>query len=182
MKGIITTNSGIHFDLLHPTDDMFCIKDIAHHLSHISRFTGALDHDYTVAQHSLYCSWIIKPEYALDALMHDATEAYLGDVSNPLKQLLPEYRRLEAHIWVALCRKYGLSNPLPHEVKVADARAYIKERSILFSSAPGIKDGLHDHLGYVQMPARKLQPGVSPWIVRMWFLQRFHELMEARNG
>ena len=182
MKGIITTNSGIHFDLRHPTKDMICIEDIAHHLSKLCRFTGAIDPFYSVAQHSLYCSWLVPPEHALTALMHDSTEAYLGDVSKPLKQLLSDYQRLEKIIWAAICQKYDLPLVLPKEVKDADAQAYVKERDHLFASSPGVDDGLHENMVCVKMPKKLIYPAITQDVIKFRFLQRFRELMEKRNG
>jgi len=101
----ITTNSGKRFDFTQPFDNTFDIHDIAHALAHINRFTGHTDQPYSVAQHSVYVSNIVPPRYALAGLMHDAAEAYLGDVSAPLKALLPEYKRIEHEVEMALCRQ-----------------------------------------------------------------------------
>ena len=62
------------------------IEDIAHALAHLCRFTGHTDQFYSVAQHCWQASHLIEPTQALGALLHDAGEAYTGDVSSPLKR------------------------------------------------------------------------------------------------
>lgn len=70
------------------------IAVIAGALAHINRFTGHIG-QYSVAQHSVMAAHMAPDGLKLDALLHDASEAYLGDVSAPLKAYLPEYQRLE---------------------------------------------------------------------------------------
>lgn len=82
----IQTYTGRAFDLNDPQPQQVSIEDIAHALSLICRFTGHCGKFYSVAEHSVlvsrYCQW------PTEGLMHDAAEAYVGDVSNPLKRLL----------------------------------------------------------------------------------------------
>lgn len=87
--------SGQLFDPLNPEPDKIKIEDIAHALSLIPRWTGHTKHFYSVAQHSLRCAALGKPEMALELLMHDATEAYLLDMATPIKHRMPEYKRAE---------------------------------------------------------------------------------------
>src|SRR5271166_4295857 len=85
----IQTYTGIRFDILNPTPEMITIDDIAHHLANCCRFTGAVKWHYSVAQHSYYASLIAGPQWrprlALEALMHDASEAYICDMARPMK-------------------------------------------------------------------------------------------------
>jgi hypothetical protein len=72
------------------------IEDIAHHLSLINRFTGATTRPYSVAEHSLLCCDIAaragaSPIVQLAALMHDAHEAYVTDLSSPAKVAVNAY-------------------------------------------------------------------------------------------
>lgn len=124
----IQTRSGRRFDLLDPDPDSLDIGDIAHALSNICRFTGHTGQFMSVAQHSLVTAGLVPEEHRFDALMHDATEAYVGDVSRPLKQLLPDYQRIEAGVWDAICRRWGTSPVLPKEVKDADNVSLMWER------------------------------------------------------
>ena len=87
------TASGVAFDLLNPAAAMVKIEDIAHHLARINRFTGATREPYSVAQHSVLVARVIEQEFPgtglpLGGLLHDSHEAYIGDASTPLKELI----------------------------------------------------------------------------------------------
>ena len=71
----IRTNTGKVFDLKLMDPESICIEDIAHALSHVSRFGGHLDKHYSVAQHSVYVAQCLTAENQLAGLLHDATEA-----------------------------------------------------------------------------------------------------------
>lgn len=68
----INTNRGKHFNLINPRPEQICIEDIVCGLSNICRITGQLNEFYSVAQHSMLASQIVPPEFAFEALMHDA--------------------------------------------------------------------------------------------------------------
>jgi len=96
----ITVYSGEKIDLLFPDKDKIHLKDIIHALSNICRYTGHTPRFYSVGQHSLigtnlileYMNRLVEPEDIYETaymfLMHDAQEAYVGDVSSPLKNLI----------------------------------------------------------------------------------------------
>lgn len=99
----ILLRSGVMHDLLNPAANGDPnIEDIAHALANICRWTGHTSRFYSVAEHCIRAAAIAPSGCKLHVLMHDATEAYLGDVATPLKQLLPKYQEIEsAHgIWV----------------------------------------------------------------------------------
>lgn len=79
------TVSGKRINLLNPDLSLIDIEDIAHHLSLINRYTGATPAPYSVAQHSVYVAEYSK---CLGGLLHDAHEAYIGDVILPVKEAL----------------------------------------------------------------------------------------------
>lgn len=104
----IRTFSGKHFYYDKINKDDIDINDIAVSLSNICRFAGHLSHFYSVAQHAVLCSQLVPQEFAFEALMHDATEAYCQDIPAPLKRLLPDYKRMEEKIDAVIREKYGL--------------------------------------------------------------------------
>jgi len=96
----ITTYTGKNFDPLNVDENLLDIKDIAHALSLICRGNGHVQHFYSVAQHSLACAKEAKvrgyrKEIILGCLLHDASEAYLSDVTRPIKKELTYYLEVE---------------------------------------------------------------------------------------
>ena len=117
----IRTNSGIYMNVLEPTEDMINIEDIAHSLSQQPRFGGHLPNFYSVAQHSLNCSYLADdPKMKLCALLHDASEAYLLDIPSPIKSLIPKYKEMEDKLMAIIAKKFGFEYPLPEEIKIID--------------------------------------------------------------
>jgi len=116
----IYTKSGNKIDLQDPDPSKINLPDIAWALGNICRFTGHCDQFYSVRDHSLTGTRHIEDEYKLEFLLHDAAEAYLGDVSSPLKSLLPEYQKIEARFDSVIRKKYGLPEVMSHRVKEMD--------------------------------------------------------------
>lgn len=117
----IRTYSGIYMNVFEPTMDMLSIIDIAHALSQQCRFGGHLEHFYSVAEHSLYCSYLIKDErLKFAALLHDASEAYLLDIPSPIKKKLSNYKEIEHNLMLLIAEKFGFQYPLHDEVKKID--------------------------------------------------------------
>jgi len=138
----IHTFSGIAFDLLNPQPEMILIEDIAHSLSLINRFNGAALFPYSVAQHSLYVASLLPPELKLHGLLHDAAEAYIGDMVSPLKKIMTQYKIVEERISKVVAVVFGLAYPEPREVKEADLAMLSAEREqvLLPSYGPWYKD------------------------------------------
>lgn len=130
----IETHSGKRYRLIEPTAEMICLEDIAHALSRICRFTGHVTDFYSVASHSIFVSALVPREYQLQALLHDATECYVGDVSSPLKHLLgDEYADLENAARWAICQHFLMDFELPPIVKQADRHALYLEAKHMFA-------------------------------------------------
>lgn len=102
------------------------VADISHSLAMQCRYTGHCRNFYSVAEHSvLMARHFIKTgmaEYALPALLHDATEAYLTDVPRPIKHFLIGYKEAEAKAWLAIAERFGVDPILSSHVHQADAR------------------------------------------------------------
>lgn len=131
MTPAILTHGGRYFDFTNPDPRSIDVHDIAVALSRICRFTGHPKRFYSVAQHSVLVSHLVPREYALQGLLHDAAEAYLGDVSSPLKQLLPDYKVIERRVERTIALAFGIPYPLHPSIKEADLWALVTERQDL---------------------------------------------------
>lgn len=134
--GVIRTFSGKIFNVFDPDPDLICIEDIAHALSNLCRFGGHTYDFYSVAEHSYRVSAEVPDALKLQALLHDASEAYLVDMPSPIKYYMPQYCRLEDRLMSVIAGKFGFEYPLSDIVKKADKdiqqleweRFIIKER------------------------------------------------------
>lgn len=171
-KGAIRTYTGRSFEPLNPDPDAIVIEDIAHALANNCRFTGHVNWHYSVAQHSVYCSFLVSDELALTALLHDASEAYLSDVARPIKQQ-PEfgdvYLRFERGIEEAIAKKFGIVYPYPDEVKDADNTMLVTEARDLMYGTKGWDPFLQTIEPHPTITIEK----VSPDEAKEWFLDRF---------
>lgn len=118
-------------EVMNPDPSNICIEDIGHGLSHVCRFGGHVRSFYSVAQHSCLVSRHAPDRLAVAALLHDAAEAFIGDVIHPLKQCLPDYKKIET-IWErAIAQAFGLEGLTPSDhgvIKILDLAALITER------------------------------------------------------
>lgn len=107
---------------LDPRPEEIHIEDIAVALSNLCRFGGHVREFYSVAQHSVHVAGLCGPEDALWGLLHDASEAYLGDIIRPLKRqdCFAEYRAAEERLMAAVCERFGLPLEMPESVRRAD--------------------------------------------------------------
>lgn len=118
----IRTYSGLYMNVFDPKPEMICIEDIAHALSHQCRFAGHTKRFYSVAQHSVLCALQVDDKYRLQALMHDASEAYLLDIPRPIKIHLAGYKEMEDRMMALIAEKFGFTYPLEVEVKAIDQK------------------------------------------------------------
>ena len=107
----IKTYTGVMFDPLNPDPDLIDIVDIAHALSMLCRANGHFRSFYSVGQHSIKCMREAKErgyseKLQLACLLHDASEAYLSDVTRPVKKELPKYLEIEKPLQDAIWTKY----------------------------------------------------------------------------
>jgi len=116
----IATYTGKQFHYLDPQPEEIDIKDIAHALALTCRFGGHCKGFYSVADHSIRVAQIILGFNKLQALLHDAHEAYLHDVPRPIKQEMPIYKEIANKIQQAIYDKFCPIQCPDNEIKYAD--------------------------------------------------------------
>lgn len=180
---VVTTASGREIDLgkLDIDHNSITARDIATHLSRINRFNGATTLPYSVAQHSVFVARIVEhlkgsPLEAFIALMHDAHEAYMGDITRPVYRALNIGNGCHAVDFLrqrldrAIGRAFGIELERPCAVvSAADNMALATEWRDLM---PG------------DLPKGYSQYGMAPWAVKPMpadkaeqaFLKAFHRL------
>ena len=96
------------------------IEDIAHALSMKCRFGGHCPVFYSVAQHSVICSYYVSIKEQMAALLHDASEAYISDIPSPVKYRLPDYLALERLVMEKIADVFQFEYPLSDEAHSID--------------------------------------------------------------
>jgi hypothetical protein len=137
----ITTYNKINFYPFDPKKDEILLDDIAHALSMICRGNGHINHFYSVAQHSVNCCIEARQrgyskEVQLTCLLHDASEAYLSDITRPVKKHLPEYLVIEAKLQNMIYSKYHIdykNDKNMNKMKVIDDSILLYEKKYLMN-------------------------------------------------
>jgi len=164
LNGIINTYSGKLFSILDPQPEQIDILDIAQGLAFKGHFAGQTPQFFSIAQHSILVADLLESqklnsELILLGLLHDAAEAYIGDMITPIKILLPVFQKIENSIVEAIALKYSLNLKLMKVIKYFDDQA----KQIEFDSFyKGIRT-----LNYLTPEESKSQ-----------FLTRFYELQK----
>lgn len=151
------------------------IEEIAHSLSNVCRFGGHCKEFYSVAQHSVIVCDLLPDQYKLCGLLHDATEAYCGDMVRPLKKSLPDFERIEANIWTQIALKFNLPVYLPRDVQIEDARVLLMEKRDLLSHSEHKWDFPQCAFPDLVVPDVKIFP-IDPRSAKQLFLLRFGEV------
>lgn len=115
----IMTRSHRMFDPLRPDPQLIDISDIAHSLSMLCRANGHFKSFYSVCRHSINCAKEAQARgysrrVQLGCLLHDGSEAYLSDVTRPVKEELPRYKQIEEPLQEIIWNKW-LDTPLTEE-------------------------------------------------------------------
>lgn len=165
----MVTYTGRSFYPLDPRPEEVDIEDIAHALSNICRFGGHTKYFYPVSQHCVLVSRFCSKRNRLWGLLHDAPEAYAGDIIRPIKPHLSGYSRIEDSIMKAICQRFGLRPNMPQEVKKIDNQILLNEREVLITpSATPWKLETKEPLDFV----------LEPWLplrAKEQFLLAFNE-------
>lgn len=128
MADYITTYGGTHFTPLKPVAEEIHITDIAHALSLICRGNGHVKYFYSVAQHCISCyeeavARGYSKKVCFACLLHDAAEAYMSDLTRPIKKSMPEYVAYEEALLAVIYKKYlgsVLTEPEEEQVRSVD--------------------------------------------------------------
>ena len=121
----IITYSGEEFIPVKPDINKIHIEDIAHSLSLMCRGNGHIDYFFSVAQHSINCTNEAKARgctarVQLICLLHDASEAYISDITRPVKFYLNEYKEIERHLQGVIYTKFLGEVPTEDEINFLD--------------------------------------------------------------
>ncbi len=176
IRDCIVTYSGGTISLLNPQRADVNITDIAHHLSNICRFTGATSKFYSVAQHCYHVSCHCATP--LEGLLHDASEAYIADISTPLKHSkeFKFYIGLEEKHHRNICAAFGINPNFHPSVKEADKRVFCAEVRDIMPQHPEF--GKFAKWFKTTTPiAEKIEPW-SPEYAESQFLARFNRLRD----
>lgn len=164
---------------LDPRPDDLCIEDIAHGLACCNRFAGQTREPLSVAQHSVYVSLLCGPEHALQGLLHDASESFLGDMTKWLKQspTMKAFREAEDRVQAMIFERFGCATILAPEVDEADRLMVRYEAPRGFAQWPGF-----DHPDYDAPLTPAEVARIGPWAPWDWedaenaFLARYTAL------
>lgn len=166
----IETFTGKTFYFLDPKPESIDIRDIAHSLAYTCRYTGHSKRFYSVAEHSLYVSYLAANPLA--GLLHDASEAYITDIASPIKPYLNNYRELEDRLMLRIAGVFGFDYPLDEDIKDCDATQLKTEAKYLLPSKG---------LTWAHMYPTKREHGIKPECMgpeeaERAFLERFEEV------
>lgn len=174
------TASGRLIDPFRPRVTDIAIGDIAHHLSLLCRFNGAVRQFYSVAQHSILVSYEVGP-YALEGLLHDASEYLLLDIPRPIKTRdeMAAYRDAEARLQHVIHLAFGIVDEPDGLVAIAlaDRRILRTEQRDLMPPLPDRDEHRHDVEPYLY----RIHPWEPP-LARERFLARFRELVARQRS
>ncbi|UZE02133.1 phosphohydrolase [Pseudomonas mediterranea] len=172
----ILTATGKRFDLYEPDADLIDPRDISHSLSNLCRFNGHTREFYSVAQHCCLVADLVPEEDKLAALLHDSTEAFVGDMVRPLKEWMHAFQDVEHWIWERICTRFNLDPTLPASVHHADLVALATERRDLMPPDPATWDCLVS----IEPAPERIRPW-SPNEARLTYHQRLMDQLSIEH-
>lgn len=170
------TNSGQVINLLDPDPNNITIEDIATGLSNHCRFNGQLKTWYSVAEHSIRVMELVPKHLKKQALLHDATEAFICDVPTPLKRMLGEhYEAIEVRLAAAIGEALNVELVnLDETVHQADRIMVVTERDALTEKPQVWSPEYENSLRYPGFFRRFHTPAVA----RVAFLEAWEQVKE----
>ena len=130
------TYTGAQFWPLDPRADEVRFEDIAAALSKLCRYGGQTIRFYSVAEHCVHVASKAPDWLKRDALLHDASEAYLCDIIRPIKSHLANYLEIEARLEGVIAERFGLFWPMNPEIKRLDTAILADERDQVMAPPP----------------------------------------------
>ncbi len=194
-KSAMETYTGKMFDVFDPDPNEIDIFDIAHHLALMTRFNGGCKWHYSIAQHSILCADRAKDYHyqrpseeklALALLMHDAAEAYVGDIVRPIKRSLTDFTVIENGVMDAINTRFDLPRVAEirgykKAVKEVDDRMLVTEKLQLMS--PKVRWAIEDIFEPYELELEQWQPQVAELVFLCRFSQyRPDEVTHERLG
>ncbi len=155
---------GVFFGEDYPLD----IEFIGHSLAHINRFAGRVG-AYSVAQHSVLVSQALPRELKLSGLLHDAAEAYLGDIIGPVKAICPRYCDVESAVLDAVDSHF--------ETDTRNAAVGVADQSMLVREARHFR--IWNSRSFPWTPQSTVYDPLVPLVAEdalAWFLETYHAL------
>lgn len=155
------------------------LQDMAHHLTNIQRFGGALpfDKSYSVAEHCILMAEHAQVYFdygvARMCLLHDAPEAYLGDVVSGLKACLPDYQALEHELEGLIYSKYNIDTQYAGIVKSIDTCILLDEVRQLIPNRAALFDNLYPNTRALGV---RINGDASPYKIKARYLELCREL------
>lgn len=148
--GFIETSDKTKFYFGDLTNNEYRIQDISIGLARETRFSGHYIRTipfYSVAEHSVHMArWCLvneKQKYARAALMHDASEAYLKDLTRPLKCTQPAYKPMEKVVSAAIAKTFGVKHMDSPFIKKLDEQMLNTEREQIMAPTDNIWNTEH---------------------------------------
>ena len=173
MCNYIETISGRKIDFHDPDPDQIVIEDIVHALRNTCRFGGFVKEFYSVMQHSANVALLVPDRFKYQAILHDAAEAYIGDMPTPFKYAMKEYLDLESRIQAAINSKFGLPDNMPSIIKMADRVALMTERDRLKPDGTVWEDKYEDT---IRVPSSTFEWGLGSGDYYCGLIARYKEL------
>ena len=176
-KDCITTYSKIKFNTMNPRQDDVRIEDIAHALSMMARANGHFPEFFSVGQHSIQCAReaIARhyvPSLCMACLLHDASEAYLSDITRPVKKNMTMYLQIEEQLQNCIYEKYVGTVPQGEEYAlmkgIDDACLYYEFDHFMDEKVFATAPVMMSHLSFEFQPMKEVEEE---------FLDLFRELL-----
>jgi len=179
--GVIKTHQGFHMvtsggrkvSILSPQPDQINLKDAAHALSLQCRYAGNCSRFYSVAEHTCWGAFLLQEEDAPKEiiqswLLHDVSEAYIGDIIRPVKVYLPAFQDIEERFMEVIYKKFNTPRNEKQVYRVDNIMSAI-EKASLFPNNSDVWPGLPDVSNYnIDLKKNKLYFSAKETLIE-WF-------------